>query len=114
MLGTDAFDTSILKHDIAAMTSLKSISVAYCYSLDDEKLVNLLSIIRPETRKQITNLNLHHCTNITNACVPQVLQMFPSLSYLNIGACVNLTDVCVASIVKYGKNFKGLVLVCSQ
>ncbi|CAH0405356.1 unnamed protein product [Chilo suppressalis] len=94
---------------LARIKGLKELDISSCNRITDVSLTYAFNF------KELTNLNLSRCQQITQEGIGYLVKNCPSIEYLNLIDCYNLKDEAVAEIVKGLKRLQQLELRgCNQ
>ncbi|GMI28041.1 hypothetical protein TeGR_g2359 [Tetraparma gracilis] len=75
--------------------TLTILDLSGCYNLTSPLLADLVLPSIPA----ITRLSLKNCRKLTDACVPPIGRLLPSLSALDLGGCFNISPQAVIDLV---------------
>ncbi|XP_026758991.2 F-box/LRR-repeat protein fbxl-1-like [Galleria mellonella] len=96
-------------YSLARMKGLKKLDVSGCNRITDVSLTYAFNF------KELVNLNLSRCQQITHVGIEHLVKNCPSIEYFNLTDCYNLKDEAVKEIVKALRRLKQLELRgCNQ
>lgn len=96
-------------YSLARMQSLKELDISGCNRITDVSLTYAFNF------KELINLNLSRCQQITYDGIEHLVKNCPSIEYFNLTDCYNLKDDAVNEIVKGLHRLKQLELRgCNQ
>lgn len=94
-------------YSLARMKGLRELDISSCNRITDVSLTYSFKF------KELVNLNLSRCQQITHEGIKHLVKNCPSIEYLNLTDCYNLTDEAVKESVKGLKRLLQLELrVC--
>lgn len=96
-------------YSLARLRSLKELDISGCNRITDVSLTYAFNF------KELINLNLSRCQQITYEGIEHLVKNCPSIEYINLIDCYNLNDEAVQEIVKNLHRLKHLELRgCNQ
>uniref|UniRef100_A0A1E1W7Q5 F-box domain-containing protein n=2 Tax=Pectinophora gossypiella TaxID=13191 RepID=A0A1E1W7Q5_PECGO len=96
-------------YSLARMKGLRELDVSSCNKITDVSLTYAFNF------KELVNLNLSRCQQITHEGIEHLVKNCPSIELLNLIDCYNLKDEAIKEIVKYLKRLQQLELRgCNQ
>ncbi|KAF9421543.1 hypothetical protein HW555_002476 [Spodoptera exigua] len=96
-------------YSLARLRSLKELDISGCNRITDVSLTYAFNF------KELINLNLSRCQQITHDGIEHLVKNCPSIEYINLIDCYNLNDEAVQEIVKNLQRLKHLELRgCNQ
>ncbi|KAG6440477.1 hypothetical protein O3G_MSEX001298 [Manduca sexta] len=91
-------------YSLARIKGLKELDISGCNRITDVSLTYAFNF------KELFNLNLSRCQQITHEGIVNLVKNCPSIEYLNLIDCYNLKDEAVTEVVKGLRRLKQLEL----
>ncbi|KAL3711951.1 hypothetical protein TMatcc_000645 [Talaromyces marneffei ATCC 18224] len=90
-------DTKGLKRVIESCSNLRDLRAGEIAGFDDESIMEYRPIVPPRV---LRHLDIHQCTNITDAGLSSLAYNVPALQGLQISQCTELTDDSIVDVIQ--------------